>query len=449
MELTLFNITCYNMVGQIFTSLLIYFFVRMFLKEKPHFFRFMIKCILFFLPYSMVAACLYASGIMTKYQFGINLSLELISCLTLFFFFRHTLHLNLPKCTILSIAFHFVVTNSQYLTAFFLTDRYDLTDFIDFFMYVLDTFLVSPILALLIFWLLYRMRFPYLLKKVLKDEKKQLRMALASVFLPFMYTSFTFLPDDNDYFTTAMYCFFILLGFLGFVRYMVMYESQTEKLKSQETMLLLQQSYVTRLEGMQAEMRLFRHDYKNMLASMYLYARDGEYEPIQDFLQKSLDAIDESVTDEIRQTTHLSKIQHMELKSLLLTKLIAMRSKKISCCLEVLQPFSKFSIEPDDLCRCLGILLDNGIEAVEHLETPVIDILIKNEDAQTTFIIRNPSTSVPAFHRIGEYGYSTKGTGRGLGLFSYHKILSRYHNVFTNTYIKNDYFVQELLIKEG
>ena len=46
-----------------------------------------------------------------------------------------------------------------------------------------------------------------------------------------------------------------------------------------------QNAYIESLEKLQSEMRRFRHDYKNMMSGMYLQAKEGNMEAVQNFIQ--------------------------------------------------------------------------------------------------------------------------------------------------------------------
>lgn len=230
-------------------------------------------------------------------------------------------------------------------------------------------------------------------------------------------------------------CFFIYISAKG---------ERDSKIRLQEAMLLEQRHYMENLESMQQEMRAFRHDYKNMLSGMSLYAEEGNTQEIRKVLQKMEADFDNKVGENIRQAGQLGNIQVPELKSLVLSKLSRMKSKQITCNLEVLYPVTKIEMDVMDLNRCLGILIDNAIEAVENTDTSVIDLIISSQDAGITFIVQNQWNGELALHSIWKEGYSTKGDGRGLGLSSYKRILGKYSNVFPSTSWKNNIFTQEI-----
>lgn len=232
-------------------------------------------------------------------------------------------------------------------------------------------------------------------------------------------------------------CLFIYISAKG---------ERDSKIRMQEIMLAEQRHYMDSLESMHREMRVFRHDYKNMLSGMSMYAQEGNTQEIRKALQKLEIDFDNKVGENIRQAAQLGNIQVPELKSLILSKLSRMNEKQIICNLEVLYPVTEIGIEVMDMNRCLGILLDNAIEAVEKTDTPAIDLIISRQEKGITFIVQNPWHGELALHSIWNEGYSTKGDGRGLGLSSYQRILEKYPNAFPATSWKNHIFSQEIKI---
>lgn len=235
-------------------------------------------------------------------------------------------------------------------------------------------------------------------------------------------------------------CLFIYISAKG---------ERDSKIRIQEAMLLEQRHYMENLESMQQEMRAFRHDYKNMLSGMSLYAEEGNTREIRKALQKMEADFDNKVGENIRQAGQLGNIQVPELKSLVLSKLSRMKRKHIACNLEVLYPVTRIDMDVMDLNRCLGILIDNAIEAVENTDTPMIDLIITKQDTELTFIVQNQWNGELALHNIWKEGYSTKGDGRGLGLSSYKRILEKYSNAFPSTSWKNNLFKQEIKLVSG
>ena len=173
----------------------------------------------------------------------------------------------------------------------------------------------------------------------------------------------------------------------------------------------------------------------NLFSGLTLQAQEGDLDGIQEFMKKTSSYFDEKLGNEIKQMDCLNNIKPYPIRSLLTTKLAAMRQKHIQSALEVLNPVQEKQVmETADFLRGLGILIDNAIEAV---------VLLQEERELYVAVVNNYETE-PDLNAIAERGYTTKGSGRGTGLSSYRKIISRYPGCVTRTYLRDGFFVQEL-----
>ncbi len=217
-----------------------------------------------------------------------------------------------------------------------------------------------------------------------------------------------------------------------------------DKLKAAETMLIQQQSYNRVLEDIQQDVRHFQHDYKNILSSFYLQLKEGRVEEAQALLEEKFLSFDQNVSYNIKQMHFLNNIQQMEIKSLLLTKMLQMEQKNIKFQVEVMDLISEFHIETEDLVRCLGILLDNAMEEETLTEEKTVHFVAYRDDSTVTIMIKNHLQEEKKIAEITQEGYSTKGDNRGIGLSSYQKILNKYPNVLNKTVVSDNQFQQVL-----
>lgn len=125
-----------------------------------------------------------------------------------------------------------------------------------------------------------------------------------------------------------------------------------------------------------------------------------------------------------------------------------MEKDRIVCELEVMHPFYGTDFKATDLCRCLGILIDNAMDEVRGKEGAQIHIMISSQEGVTTFRVKNTLYHTVDFHKIWKQGYSTKGKDRGIGLANYRKILSGYDHVLPVTEVHDGWFIQELKVQE-
>ena len=235
----------------------------------------------------------------------------------------------------------------------------------------------------------------------------------------------------------------IIIAVLFIFHYMGMEELQKKAAAAQRLSIQQQNAYIGTLEGMQEEMRRFRHDYKNMMAGMYLQAKEGNLSEITEFIQKMTDDFEDQVGGQIQKMTQLRNVCIMEVRGILLVKFMEMEQEGISCELEVIAPLQEANIKTTDLCRCLGILIDNAIDEVRgHDGAPdhskrqsagngsgKVHVMISRQEDCVTIRVKNTLYHEIDLSKIWESGYSTKGKERGIGLTSYKRILDGYDNI--------------------
>ena len=216
--------------------------------------------------------------------------------------------------------------------------------------------------------------------------------------------------------------------------------------KQLELLLLQHQLYTNRLENIQQDLRLFQHDYKNMVAGLYAQADAGNTQAVKDYINGKILNINDDVQNDIRQTNQLVKITNMELRGLLLVKLIEAKKADVTIDLEVLYEVGRITIDTSDLMRIMGILLDNAIEEAQTTVMKNVSVIILQEDDKMAIMVKNDICTSVDMSNIWKSGYSTKGKNRGLGLSSYQKILNNYDNTFCETKIEDKQFIQILVI---
>ncbi len=226
---------------------------------------------------------------------------------------------------------------------------------------------------------------------------------------------------------------------LAILSYIRLYQ---DKLKAAEVLLIQQQSYNRVLEDIQQDVRHFQHDYKNILSSFYLQLKEGRVEEAQALLEEKFLSFDQNVSYNIKQMSFLNNIKPMEIKSLLLTKMLQMEQQNIKFQVEVMDAISEFHIETEDLVRCLGILLDNAMEEESLTDEKTVHFVAYREESTVTIMIKNHLKEEKKIAEITQEGYSTKGENRGIGLSSYQKILNKYPNVFNKTVVSDNQFQQ-------
>ncbi|MBZ9606661.1 GHKL domain-containing protein [Clostridium estertheticum] len=207
--------------------------------------------------------------------------------------------------------------------------------------------------------------------------------------------------------------------------------------------------YSNMIEEMYGETRRFKHDYMNMLTPLKEYIDKADIEGLREFFYDNVIDMDKDIKWSNSNIDKLKYIKVDGVKAILSTKLIKAAGLNIDIKVEIVEDIKNIAMNIMDLCRMLGILIDNAIEAAQKCEYPKLYVCLVNKDNYVTIVIENNFFGQkPKIHKIYEEGYSTNGKRRGLGLYSVKQIIDKkYHNAFLNTSIEGNMFVQELWIK--
>lgn len=316
--------------------------------------------------------------------------------------------------------------------------------------YMLVNYGVGPGVFFLLLYLLYKMKVGDAYRRWLEHGEFWSRgMICLSAYPILIYGATGLLTGSGVSRNVSLGITLLMLAAaLVLLHHIGMEEWQRREFASQQIILQQQDVYIKTLEGMQEEMQRFRHDYKNMMSGLYLTAREGELAKTHCFIQEMTEDFDSQIGDRIRQMGQLGNVCMTEVKGLLLTKLVQMQRDGTVCELEVMHPFRGTRCRITDLCRCLGILIDNAMEEVRGREDARVHIMISSQGGYTTFRVKNRLYHTVDVHEIWQQGYSTKGADRGLGLASYRKILADYEDVLTATAVQEGYFIQEFKVRE-
>ena len=147
------------------------------------------------------------------------------------------------------------------------------------------------------------------------------------------------------------------------------------------------------------------------------------------------------------------KIPSGGLRGLIYTKLIQMQDNNINYEVHVdkrvnSRKFSKIdSNTMIDICKIIGVFLDNAIECVSNLKKKNITIEFYVERNNIIVCITNNFEGKIDFDKLGTGDYTTKGNGHGYGLKLVKEILSRNYRLENSCELYEDNFTQNLKIK--
>ncbi len=298
--------------------------------------------------------------------------------------------------------------------------------------------------------LLYKLRFGTWFRLLVDSESVPWRMALLLFALEATMEMLLRLAFGVQA-RFLMFYYLLVVVMVVLMAVLIVYLAQrfdaARKMQAQQDVIAQQRLYEQDLEMLRLEMRTFRHDYKNLLAGLSQQAGEGELEGLRHTLSELDAGFDLRLGKKIQASTQIGNLQVPEVRSLFLNKLTAMREKGVECRLEVLYPVVAVDMDVWDFVRCLGILIDNAIEAALDTEQSWMEIVLLSQDRQVFLRISNPYSNIIEPGKMWDDSWSTKGAGRGLGLSSYQRILENYPNASTRTSWESGLFVQEMTVE--
>lgn len=210
------------------------------------------------------------------------------------------------------------------------------------------------------------------------------------------------------------------------------------------------QEYTNQIENMYSSLRSFKHDYSNIMLSMSGYIEANDMEGLRDYFDKEILPLSKNITKNTAHINQLINIKTTELKSIISSKLLYAIELNINVSIEVTDEVTSIPMDTLDLCRVIGIFLDNAIEATLETDRPTIRFALINLDTEYIFIISNTflEKGIP-YATLSKPNVSTKGVNRGIGLYNAHEIIAKYNHIFLDTEIKNKSFVQRLQISKS
>lgn len=170
------------------------------------------------------------------------------------------------------------------------------------------------------------------------------------------------------------------------------------------------------LENLNSKLREQRHDYLNQLQIVYGLLELEEYEEARDYLNP--------VFKDIMKVNRALKTAQPAVNALLSAKMDTAAAQDIDFYLEVATQLSELEMEPWELCKVLGNLIDNALTAVSKLEGERrVFLEIREKGDSYEFKVRNNGPEIPKQHRemIFMQGFTTKkeeGHGMGLAIVS-------------------------------
>lgn len=196
--------------------------------------------------------------------------------------------------------------------------------------------------------------------------------------------------------------------------------------------------------------RVANHENKNQLLVVRSLLKENEN---SDALNYVNEVLDDKKDDNDVLFGRAKKIPSGGLQGIVYQKMLVMNDKNIKPILDVSNSVKKFKFENldtklnYDICRIIGVFLDNAIEETEKLDEREIMLSMHEQNNDLVIEISNKFKNVPDLERLEEKGYSTKGKGHGYGLSLVNDIVNNNNQIINEKGITRNIFTQKLIIK--
>lgn len=372
-----------------------------------------------------------------------NYLYTIISYIIMVISYKYILNINIQKsiigCGILIVSIIVLeVCGSFVLVPFFTAKTLRDTWYIN----ILCNVIVSFILIIVF----YKTKLGDFIAKILLniEYKKYTTIALFFILIVFVMSiilyTFSINFKFNKLFTNN---FLMFMSFFLLIIILFRERSSYEKLSSDYDTLF---SYIKIFEDWIEKEQFMRHEYKNQLAVLRCMTREKKVkEKIDKIISENIN-IDNEIINELK------FLPNGGLKGLIYYKIIMARNNKLDLEVDVSDKVNKLfknlnQNQIEILSKILGVYLDNAIEAASDSNKKLVLLEIYSDDNKIVFVVSNTFNTSSIIKKRTEKGTSSKGVGRGNGLYFANKLIRKNKWIEEHQSISKTLYIEKLEIK--
>lgn len=240
--------------------------------------------------------------------------------------------------------------------------------------------------------------------------------------------------------TIVVYSFIVFKMFEEKSRYIKM----NNKYNMTNTTLKELEQNVTRL-------KITNHENKNQLLTIRNMIKKGE--DSKSLIKHIENIVNTKIKDDETLMLQTSTITNSMISSIVYSKMLTMKENDVDAALIISRDIKDLYLSdiPDELavevCKIIGVYLDNALEEVSKYEEKIINIEFYAEKKTLCIAISNNFEGEIDFEKMDNPGYTTKENGHGYGLSLAHEIIESNDRLSSEREIKDNIFKQILKIK--
>ena len=251
---------------------------------------------------------------------------------------------------------------------------------------------------------------------IIKKNIKIFIMVILQCFMIF----FLFQYINTTTWLTSMEKVLILLSILSFVLLVIFLSVDIFKQFKKTEEDKLRSRYNEVLEEYFEKMRADSHEYKNHLNAIYGVLQVGDYDQIKDLVKGYI----QNVSNEDH-LIELSKINNQLIRALIYSKISYATSIGINFKYYIKSSLKDINVSDSELVIIISNLLNNAIEASSESDDKYVELTLSKKNNKYDIMVKN-SVNNGHFINVSEmfnYGYSSKGDERGVGLYNVKNIV--------------------------
>ncbi len=238
----------------------------------------------------------------------------------------------------------------------------------------------------------------------------------------------------------------LLLVIFAIILFISLYNNYKAKKEVEKTETLL--DFMSKYEKIIDDDRINRHEMLNNLLILKSSVGKSKKEYME-ILESIIATYDKKGKETVKNIYKLPS----GLKGIIYYKIRDMKQNNLNINVnisrEVTIPLEKLTHkEYVCLCKIIAITLDNANEASKESEEKVVFIDIYQEKNNTYLIIENTFANKVDLNKVNKMNYSSKGKGRGLGLYVANMFLKESKKIEMNQSIDNNRFVSKIIVKK-
>lgn len=185
------------------------------------------------------------------------------------------------------------------------------------------------------------------------------------------------------------------------------------------------QEYSSRLEEANISLRKARHDYKNSLLALNGYLLTADVAGAREYLGALVDDNNRLQEAANSMTLELANLQIKELKYLIIDKLQQAQDQGVQTKVEINKRIDSLPANIVNIIRCVGIFLDNAIEACQSQKNAKINVLLtKYSGNNYSLIVQNTISQPVNLTEVLKPRVTSKQNHDGLGLNNVNEIVN-------------------------